>query len=59
MRLRDDELVTQTDLRRRLRILGQRLKDGDLDKVVVTNHGRMELVIVSVERYKGLVNEPG
>jgi prevent-host-death family protein len=55
MQLKTSELVQLTELRREMPTLIEELEDGRREKVVVTKHGEMKCVIVSVPSYEAVV----
>lgn len=55
MQVKTSELVQLTELRREMPSLIEQLKDGTREKVVVTKHGNMECVILSVPAYEEAV----
>lgn len=55
MKTSNDEMTTARELGRNYAKLMQKLADGDLEKVVITKHGKMEGVLVTADRYEELV----
>lgn len=55
METENQEMVTARDLGRNYAKLMKQLADGDIEKVVITKHGKMEGVLLTVPAYEGLL----
>lgn len=54
MKVENGELVSARDLARTYATLMDQLASGEIEKVVVTKHGKMEAVLIPVDRYEAL-----
>lgn len=55
--LRNEELVSVRSLARAYSQLVDDLVEGRLEKVVVTRHGKMEAVLITVQEYERLIGD--
>jgi hypothetical protein len=55
----NDELRTVRDAMRELNRMVDRLEDGDSEKFVLTKHGQMRAVVISVETFAELRQSAG
>lgn len=54
MDVENSELVSARDLSRNYASLIERLVKGELEKVVITKHGKLEAVVVTTARYEAM-----
>lgn len=59
MKTSNDEMVTARDLGRTYAKVMKQLTNGELEKAVITRHGRMEAVLITVPRYEELTDGSG
>lgn len=53
----NDELLTPRDFRREFASRLQRLRDGEVEKIVLIQHNEMAAVVLPVERYAELIKK--
>ncbi len=53
-----EEIVSGRDFRREFAKLIERLEKGELEKLVLTRHGKMVAVVTTVEGYARLAEHP-
>lgn len=52
MKVTNEEMLTPRELRRALSEHLERLDDGQVEKLVLTQRGKMKYVVIPVERYE-------
>lgn len=57
MRIDGDEIVGMREFRDHLPDLLKSLQEGERDKIVVTRHGQLAAVLVSIDRFEGMTSE--